>query len=178
MDSSRDSRIEAWFPNLKPDNYEITSPETPAYNCIAWAAGRTDAWWEPAGEAGYFWPDDAPRDDEIESLIEVFQSLGFEKCDNADPESAYEKIAVYGDDDAYQHAARQIDGGWTSKLGRFEDIVHKTLDGLAGPLPAYGQVVVIMRRKIEQPVARAEKAANPANHASPQPDPPTAPAST
>jgi len=31
--------IEKFFPNILDYGYTITSPETVAYNCIAWAAG-------------------------------------------------------------------------------------------------------------------------------------------
>jgi hypothetical protein len=149
MDSSRDATIEGWFANLKPDDYEITSPEAPGYNCVAWAAGRSDAWWEPVRGPGYYWPDDAPWDDRVESLVAVFKGLGFETCHDPAPEPGFEKVAIYGEGGAYLHAARQTDDGrWTSKLGTHKDIAHKTLDGLTGPTPAFGQVVVIMRRAV------------------------------
>jgi hypothetical protein len=152
MDSSRDAQIEGWFVNLNPNDYEVTSPEAITYNCIAWAAGQSDAWWEPVRGPGYYWPEDAPWDDRVDSLVKVFQLLHFEVCESVVPEPGYEKIAIYGEDDAYIHAARQIEGGrWTSKLGTHKDIAHTTLDGLAGPDPAFGAVVVIMRRKIEIP---------------------------
>ena len=37
--------IEITFPNLEAGNYAVTSPSTPEYNCIAWAAGDTETWW-------------------------------------------------------------------------------------------------------------------------------------
>lgn len=152
MDSSRDPKIEGWFANLNPDDYEITSLEEAGYNCVAWAVGRSDAWWEPVVGAGYYWPDGAPRDDRIETLVAVFVGLGFEICESDAPEPGFEKIALYGEGDAYLHAARQLDGGkWTSKLGPYKDIAHKTLDGLSGSAPAYGQVMVFMRRKVAPP---------------------------
>lgn len=39
--------IEKAFPNLQIRGYSITSPATPEYNCIAWAAGEAQSWWEP-----------------------------------------------------------------------------------------------------------------------------------
>ena len=39
--------IEAAFPALVGTGYFVTSPATPEYNCIAWAAGETDRWWWP-----------------------------------------------------------------------------------------------------------------------------------
>jgi hypothetical protein len=35
------------FPILTAANHRITSDPSPIYNCIAWAAGHSDAWWEP-----------------------------------------------------------------------------------------------------------------------------------
>ena len=41
--------LESSFPNLKADGYQVTSPQSLEYNCIAWAAGDNTQWW---------WPDD------------------------------------------------------------------------------------------------------------------------
>jgi hypothetical protein len=58
-----------------------------------------------------------------------------------------EKVAIYGEDDTYLHAARlRPDGKWTSKLGPYEDIDHNTLGGLLNG--EYGSVVKILRRAI------------------------------
>ena len=111
MASSRDPKIEGRFASLQPDDYDVTSLESRRYNCIAWAGGRDNDWWEPVRGAGYYWPDDMSWDDKVESLCAVFASLGFEKCAEAAPEPGYETVAIYGEDDAYLHAARQIDGG-------------------------------------------------------------------
>jgi hypothetical protein len=149
MDSAGSAKIEGWFPNLQQGEYEITSPASLRYNCIAWAAGRADAWWEPVRGPGYFWPEHASWDDRVDSLVEVFLSLGFERCADGAVEVGFEKIAIYGEDGAYLHAARQMkDGRWASKLGAYEDIVHKTLDGLVGPAPAFGEILVILRRPL------------------------------
>ncbi len=125
--------IEAWFPGLKPGGYEITSLTDARYNCIAWAAGHTDAWWEPIRKAGYYWPEAAPWDDRIESLVRVFELLGFEVCDTGAPEDGFMKIAVYGQGDAFEHVARQVRSDrWTSKLGIFQDIEHGKPADLSG----------------------------------------------
>lgn len=77
--------------------------------------------------------------------IEMFRSLGYEVCRGDEPESGYNKIAIYGDKGDYTHAARQLDNGsWTSKLGHWEDIEHKELNGLVGT--EYGKVAAIMRK--------------------------------
>ena len=47
---------ESLFPDLARTGYQVTSPPDPVYNCIAWAAGRTDEWWWPDVGGFEFWP--------------------------------------------------------------------------------------------------------------------------
>jgi len=146
------------FPNLRPEDYRITSPDDEAYNCIAWAAGKTDAWWQAA--PGYYWPDEAPWNDLVESLIEVFKLLGYEVCDSDAFDPDYDKVAIYAKGDAYEHAARQLPNGkWTSKLGKYKDIEHETLFGLTGA--EYGAVVKVLQKRIPQPVPGAVRFQHP-----------------
>lgn len=78
--------------------------------------------------------------------MEVFAGLGFERCDDDNPESGYQKVALYEQQGLLKHAAIQLPGGaWSSKLGPDEDISHQTPESLAGDL--YGEVHCIMRRK-------------------------------
>lgn len=97
MASAGDAQIEQWFPKLTPENYRVTSPKDPVYNCIAWAAGKTDAWWEPVNAPGYYWPSNLPQDGRLETLLRVFEQLGFERYEGEDEssESGYEKVALY-----------------------------------------------------------------------------------
>ena len=130
----------SWFPNRNASNHQITSPVDNDYNCIAWAVGYNDQWWEPA--AKHFWPPNVPRDYTVAALMKAFESVGFVECDGEDQDL---KIAIYADDDEYMHAARQLENGkWTSKMGPDEDIEHDTPADLAGP--GYGQVVKFMKR--------------------------------
>jgi hypothetical protein len=130
------------FPRLTPRNHYVTSPATADYNCVAWAAGDTEHWWQP----GVYWPADAPPQDfGISALEGAFRALGFEPCDDDAPDPGLERVALYSKDQFYTHAARQLPGGnWTSKLGKGEDIEHDTPDVIAGGL--YGEVARIMRR--------------------------------
>jgi hypothetical protein len=145
-----DPLIEQWFPDLRPGRYRVISPEDAAYNCVAWAAGRTDTWWQAVPAAGYYWPDNVPWNGRVDSLVRVFESLGFEVCDGDAPEPGYDKVALYGKGDDYEHAARQLsDGRWTSKLGAYKDIEHETLQALAGE--EYGSVVKLLRKAIAPP---------------------------
>ena len=44
------------FPNSFDFPFEITSPETAQYNCVAWALGDSENWWE--ADEDYLWLDD------------------------------------------------------------------------------------------------------------------------
>jgi len=134
------------FPNLSDENYQITSPVTVDYNCIAWAAHNSRHWWQP----GVYWPTEVSRDDcGIGALVAAFAKLGFKECSDGDLENGFEKVALYGSGMMYTHAARQLsDGQWTSKLGQLEDITHTTPDVIAGG--DYGEVVQFMKRSREE----------------------------
>lgn len=139
--------IEKIFPNLLIRGYSITSPLTTEYNCIAWAAGDTDAWWEPDPLYLYFWPDGIPREYSLDAYVNAYETVGYTVCQCPEPEEGYEKIAIYVNPNGKPtHAARQLgSGSWTSKLGELEDIEHHDLEGLHGQ--AYGTVAVFMQRK-------------------------------
>lgn len=141
--------LEKLFPNLNPSNHQKTSPETSIYNCIAWAMGIDDAWWEPLSNAGYYWPEKKIGDYSIRTLKKIFERSGYEECSNSDYESGYEKIAIYGNENEYTHAARQLKNGkWTSKIGALQDIEHDSLEALIGN--EYGVVKHIMKREIDE----------------------------
>lgn len=131
------------FPRLTAANHRVTSPATPDYNCVAWAAGDTAHWWQP----GVYWPAETARGDfGIAALKHLFTALGFADCASSDQlEPGFEKVALYGSDAFYTHAARQLPSGvWTSKLGRDVDIEHLAPEDVAGGV--YGQVIGFMKR--------------------------------
>ena len=135
------------FPHLNAASCQITSPATPAYNCIAWAAGSNTEWWDPSGQ--YYWPPDIPAEFTIEALIQLYEGLGFTVCIGGTLEPDFDKIAIYAiqlpDRRQATHAARQLDSGeWTSKLGACEDISHTYAESVNGP--GYGEVVYFMSR--------------------------------
>lgn len=142
-----DAQLSISFPNLLPGTYRNSSPPTDVYNCIAWAAGRDDHWWEPAAGAGYYWPVSVPLEYTIDAALKLFESLGFVTCTDASLEVQFEKIVIYGERGGYTHAARQLSNGkWTSKLGRYQDIDHDQPESLTGG--DYGQIVFIMKRPV------------------------------
>jgi hypothetical protein len=134
--------LEAKFPGLV-SGYTKTSDYDPHYNCIAHAAGESDVWWEPV--QGRYWPSRIRRDYSIEALQAAFQTRGYAVCASGDLESNMEKVALFMDAAGeYSHAARQlVDGSWTSKIGKNEDISHdlRQLEG-----DEYGRIVAYMSR--------------------------------
>jgi hypothetical protein len=130
------------FPGLRNVEWAITSPATPAYNCIAWAAGDQGRWWWP-DQAGY-WPVE-PREATVAAFLEMLESLGFSLCIDDTLEQGSAKVALFAKGDAPTHAARQLASGlWTSKLGQSVDITHP-LVALEGDL--YGSVAAIVQRR-------------------------------
>ena len=148
MKPERKRDIEAIFTGLQSQNYLETSVETDHYNCIAWALNDTQQWWWPTPRYGCYWPPGVPRDNKRETVTKVFEIHGYIKCDiDVTPEAGYEKIVIFEHPDwGVQHAARQLqDGEWTSKLGEWEDIKHKTPDSLK--CDDYGKVVQVLKRR-------------------------------
>lgn len=138
---------EGIFPNLKKEEFELTSPRTVEYNCIAWAAGdNTKCWW-PNFRIGYYWPPNLPCEETLEAFLLCFQSFGYKECESSDFEKGCQKVAIYTDAQGVpKHAARQLPSGkWTSKLGECHDIEH-TISGLDGG--DYGNVVKILKKII------------------------------
>ncbi len=132
------------FPSLRLHGFQSTSPPTPAYNCIAWAAGDAHRFWWPDPSCLAYWPPHVPRKVQLDSFVAAYSSLGYAPCDTGNHEHGVEKIALYALNGIPTHAARQLANGyWTSKLGRNIDIQH-TLSGLVGPL--YGEVALFMSR--------------------------------
>lgn len=141
------------FPQLDNDNHAVTSPPTPRYNCIGWAAGSATRWWWPT--EGYYWPASVPREETIEAFVQAYATLGYARCENSTPDSGVEKVALYAVRDGEgglvpTHAARQLlDGSWTSKLGALEDIGHSHPSIVSGP--AYGEPVCFLARPRQNP---------------------------
>ena len=130
----------------------LTSPETPSYNCIAWAAGDCHRFWWPSTPPFTYWPPGVPRKEELDCFVVAFSTLGYQVCSDGTFERGFEKVAIFADVNGKPtHAARQVSkGDWTSKLGRAEDIRH-TVYGLEGA--EYGDVVTYMKRPIARQAA-------------------------
>ncbi|MFB1295787.1 hypothetical protein ACAG24_009750 [Mycobacterium sp. pW049] len=143
------TELEEIVPVLRYANYEVTSPVDDGYNCAAWAVGDNVRFWDPSPIGAYHWPDGLPRDRSTATYILAFETVGFSVGGDASLEAGIEKIAIYGLNGQFQHAARQLaDGRWASKCGEKEDIIHSHPYELEGDELGYGAVVAIMRRSL------------------------------
>jgi hypothetical protein len=139
--------IEKAFPKLAGTQWQISSNQDPKYNCIAFAAGKTNKPWWPDPRFQSHWPG-TKRSAEIDNFVSVFQSeLGYERCIDGTLEDGYEKICLYEKSSKGTHMARQLgSGSWTSKLGPEEDIIHEVPEHLENE--QYGKASIFLRRKI------------------------------
>ena len=140
------------FPKLTDDNFEVTSPYTWDYNCIAWTFGESRTWWSPA-PGGYYWPRGLPKNArDASNLVQLYVMHGFEVCEDGSTALAvgFEKVALYtalGGE--WRHAALQRpDGKWTSKLAEHEDIVHDMAEDLLGG--EYLAIAFVLRRQLQK----------------------------
>ena len=147
------------FENLAAANFDVvkdcTSDSTPNYNCIAWAAGKTNQpWWPTDAIKGYFWPPGLPKEqideETVENFVNAFKTEGYEVCADGGIEVGVEKVAIYADANRRPlHAARSLGKGvWTSKIGDEEDIEHSTLEALSGKM--YGIPMAYLQRPTPQ----------------------------
>ena len=143
MKMSVQERFVDW-PNLVDNSFKKTSECEPAYNCVAWAINKTNRWIDAYSRNE--WPNDLVRTHTAENYADFFKRHGFVICKNKNLEEGIEKLAIFVDSFGYfTHVAVQlIDGKWSSKLGKIEDIKHETLDVLTGGL--YGIVKIFMQR--------------------------------
>lgn len=158
------------FPRLNKDLYEVTGDETNDYNCIALAGDDKTRRWEPDPTQVYFWPI-PKREYTVECFIEAFESLKYQRCKCSLKKRQFEKIAIYHDPIGCReaidnfgwwhpeippnfptHAAKQLaNGWWNSKLGDWEEIIHRNLrclngTDITGKRISYGEPVQILRR--------------------------------
>ncbi len=123
------NKLRRLFPRLLATQYQVRSRKTKRYNCLAWAAGQDDCWWQSPPDG--VWPDGVLDDGSVEAAVRLFEHFGFQRTGVATLEPGFTKVAIYGDAVGYTHAAQQLpDGRWTSKIGMLQDIDHNTLDNL------------------------------------------------
>lgn len=133
------------FPRSFRLPFDHTSPFNPKYNCIAWAYGCSNKFYWPTPHPLHYWPENIPREEETNSFIKLYESIGYVVCKDGKCEPHFEKVAIFIDIyNTPTHAARQLSSGqWTSKLGRDMDVSH-TIWSIEGGV--YGVVDVYMKR--------------------------------
>lgn len=131
MAANAERAVEAIFPAIRK-GFSVTSPNTPSYNCIAWAAGDTSRWWWPSPVS--YWPDDGVAQATVAAFERAFSRLGFVRAGADEYMPGVERVALYVDANALvTHMAREVGPGrWTSKLGKGWDIEHLTPECLSG----------------------------------------------
>jgi hypothetical protein len=140
--------LETLFTSLQGKDWKVTSPPTSRYNCIAYAAGRDDAWWWPI--PGAYWPPSVRRELTVAAFQEAFASVGYQSCRNGSFRTGWEKVVLYADRQtgSPSHMARQLPSGkWTSKCGQLEDIEHSSLSDLSEGPSGYGEARWFFKRR-------------------------------
>ena len=151
---NRDELINV-FPKLKDDdNFEILSPSTSVYNCIAWAMQYDDRWVEPYVGPGCWWPKGVEQEMTSAALVHAFEAEGFVKTENRNPEEGFDKVVLYKkrDADEWTHAARILsETKEYSKFGQKWDGTHSAgvLEDTAKGLEdwSYGVAYAYMKRE-------------------------------
>jgi hypothetical protein len=148
-----------------PRRWDLTVPPIPAegrmrplsgatwrYNCVGWALGDPRFRWWPHDRndptwAGWFWPEDVPSSETIESFTLLLAKYGFSPTDDGRLTEGIEKVALFRNRDAEpSHIAWQtVQGLWASKVGtNGSDSLHDRPDD-ANCL-AYGEVFGFFER--------------------------------
>lgn len=138
-----------FFPNLiEKENFFFKSKYDQNYNCIAWAIIKNNVWVEPVeGEFdGIFWPPGLDKGLSFDHLVSLFKFYGYSECESSVFEEGFMKVALYGKEEKWTHAARQTPNGmWASKMGVYEDIEHNSPLDLEGI--GYGSIYQYMKRE-------------------------------
>ena len=144
------------IPNLMSAHWSIKSPFDTQYQCIAWAACRTDRVWWPWDHPSFYWPSGFTKLPvytavPVAHFREMFEKrFGYYACANRDFEFGYQKVAIYANALGVTHMARQhfLGRGWLSKLGMNEDIVHRNVTDVEGNSSPneYGTVAQYLKR--------------------------------
>lgn len=129
----------ACMPNLGED-FEVLDPNFgngSSYNCIAWTIGITSHGVWPGYTVAHF--------------DQLYGNHGYQRLPAMDMSlvAGVDKIVLYGKANGFgceaTHGSLQMkDGTWSSKLGQFPLIRHRTPYSVSGPL--YGQPIAVYAR--------------------------------
>ena len=123
------------FPNLGADDYCVTGPATPTYNCYAWSIGVTNRWVESEVDTA----GDNDGTLEYSDFDQLYARHGLRPITNATPVNPV--VALYGTATAPKHAALNTGaacGKFESKLGQHVRISHWMRDLEGGSV--YGDI--------------------------------------
>lgn len=145
-----DPAWQTFAPRLTGENCVAHSDPTEDYNCLAFAAGQVQCWWEPyiipPMRPGIYWPAGVTPDNTVEAWCEALATVGFAVCGDTSHDSELVKVVVYRSGDTATHAARQLrDGRWVSKLGDEADVIHLRPEDVGGGI--YGEVACVLARR-------------------------------
>jgi hypothetical protein len=135
--------LELDFPSLAGKDYDI-SDEDFNYNCLAYALGDYNNWWEPPIGDGRYWPSGFPEDVTVDTVEAIIRLHGFTEILSEEDVPSTDSIAIYAIGNEWVHFARFSNGSWSSKLGEGHDISRVTLTDMA--IDDYGKVVKILSR--------------------------------
>jgi hypothetical protein len=71
------------LPNSHIEPLVITSIDTGDYNCIAWALENNSRFYWTGPKEFFYWEDDLPREESIDSFVQLFVKYGYSICPNA-----------------------------------------------------------------------------------------------
>jgi hypothetical protein len=135
--------IERDFPLLIGKEYEL-SDENFNYNCLAYALGDENRWWEPPRMSGRYWPDGFASDTTVATVESILRVSGFTEELEPSATPITHAVAIYAEGNEWTHFARFSEGEWSSKLGEGHDVQGVQLEDLEGLV--YGKVLKILAR--------------------------------
>ncbi|MBK8565569.1 MAG: hypothetical protein IPN76_20040 [Saprospiraceae bacterium] len=78
------------FPNSFHEPFEVTSPSSGKYNCIAWALNDQTRFIWPLRKRGFYCPKGLPMVETIEAFSKLFAKHGYQVCENGNLEDGYQ----------------------------------------------------------------------------------------
>jgi len=137
------SDVEQDFPALIGKDYDL-SDEDFNNNCLGFALGDLNNWWEPPMGQGQYWPPGFPEDIKVGTVEAIIRVHGFTVEVGKENSPEAEAIAIYAIGDEWTHFAKFSEGAWKSKLGEGHDASRVNLDDLT--IDMYGEVVKVLSR--------------------------------
>jgi hypothetical protein len=139
--------VDRFFPKLRGKDIDL-SPKDFNNNCLAFALGDKNNWWEPPAQYGFYWPPGFSEDTTIKTVEEIIRLHGFTIETDPSVKPKTDSIAIYGEHGQWKHFAKFADGIWSSKLGESHDV--ERIDYLDLEIADYGKCVKILSRPTQK----------------------------